>query len=358
MRSAVLCGVIGVAFPGILLAGQSVPHRQLGAVTGTTNTEFTRIAGVRELSDGRVLVADAGSAQLFVVDFAAAASTTVGRNGSGPGEYRSVSSLFASGTDLTVMLDAGTRRWVLFKGDSIESTMPPPSWAARGGLLAGADMGGRYLSIMHGQVATDSIVVLLLDPKAKHVDTLTRLGPAPAAVIMDQDATGKIAQYIHWRPLLAVGEEVQLYPDGWLAVARLEPYRVDWRTPDGTWVLGGALPFSRQPVDAAERRAQLARMERERGRTVPRELQSNWLSHLPPFQLAPLIALPDGRLAIRRIPTARDPRNRYDIVNRRGKLDESVELPPREHIVGVGKRGAYVAHTDEDGIQKLKRVSW
>jgi hypothetical protein len=52
------------------------------------------------------------------------------------------------------------------------------------------------------------------------------------------------------------------------------------------------------------------------------------------------------------------PENRYDIVDRTGRLVRGVTLPENQRLVGVGRSGAYVAETDEDGIQRLRRHPW
>jgi len=51
---------------------------------------------------------------------------------------------------------------------------------------------------------------------------------------------------------------VRLFPDGWIAIARLDPYLVEWRTPDGRTVRGTPLPSARVKVDDAEKRAYMA----------------------------------------------------------------------------------------------------
>ena len=48
---------------------------------------FTQIASIRELRDGRVLILDRRDRIVLAVDFHTGKSTTVGREGTGPGEY-------------------------------------------------------------------------------------------------------------------------------------------------------------------------------------------------------------------------------------------------------------------------------
>ena len=136
-------------------------------------------------------------------------------------------------------------------------------------------------------------------------------------------------------------EEVILYPDGWLAVARLHPYRVDWRIPDGRWILGEALPLVDGGQESKARRTTGA----ARGESAP-------------FQRFPLKGAPDGNLLIFRSPIGENQGNRYDLVDRRGRLTARLALANGERLVGVGRRGAYVAAADSDGIQRLRRHPW
>jgi hypothetical protein len=71
-----------------------------------------------------------------------------------------------------------------------------------------------------------------------------------------------------------------------------------------------------------------------------------------------LSALPHGRIAIARIPALGDKRRPYDIVDRLGLRVGSLTLAPGEVLVGSSARYAYVAYTDDDGLQTLRRYDW
>ena len=145
---------------------------------------------------------------------------------------------------------------------------------------------------------------------------------------------------------------------GWVAVARLDPYRVDWRAPDGRWQRGTPLPFTSPVVDRRERRAYLDRRAAMLGKAETPPAGDSWPAAIPPFQPSPLVAAPDGSLLILRTPTADAPGHRYDRVNRRGHLVGWLELPASEQLAAIGVHGAYVISTDGDGIQRLQRHPW
>jgi hypothetical protein len=68
-----------------------------------------------------------------------------------------------------------------------------------------------------------------------------------------------------------------------------------------------------------------------------------------------VIALADGRLLVERLPTADVPFRRYDIISRTGGDARQLQLELAERIVGSSERHLYVATTDADGIQRLRR---
>ena len=347
---------------------QAPMETRLRPATARLDEEFTRIVGLRELGDGRVLVADAGDKRLVVIDFARNRVVQIGREGNGPGEYAQVSLLASLGPDSTLMPDAANRRWLVLINDRIVRTVPAehPAISASRGAVRSTDERGHGVTTTPPPIRSggqtmgkgDSIAVLLVTLSSGAVDTVARLRTAPLAVWTELDNAGKVTRAGLTYPPLSVGEESLLFPDGWLAVARLDPYRVDWRTPEGRWISGAPLPFVERPVDARERQAYLARRTATVGRPVTAPPDESWPSTIPPFQPLPLLAAPDGSLLILRTPAAEHPGNRYDRIDRLGRLIGWVELPAAERLVAIGVRGAYVVSTDADGIQRLQRHPW
>jgi hypothetical protein len=351
-----------------LLLGQAPAETRLRPPTVRLDQEFTRIVGLRELGDGRVLVADAGEKRLVVIDFAKSLVAQIGREGNGPGEYAQVALLASLGPDSTLMPDASNRRWLVLHNDRIVRTIAPEHPAITGsrGAVRSTDEQGRGMTttappIRGGGQAmgkSDSVAVLLVTLSSGATDTVARLRTAPLTVWTELDNAGKVTRAGLTYPPFSVGEESLLFPDGWLAVARLDPYRVDWRTPGGRWISGAPLPFTGRLVDARERKAYLARRASTSGRAAAVPPDDSWPATIPPFQPFPLIAVPDGSLLILRTPTADHPGHQYDRIDRRGRLIARVELPATERLVAIGARGAYVLATDDDGIQRLQRHPW
>jgi hypothetical protein len=121
--------LVAATLTGLLVTqpirAQREPALKLAPATATHPEEFTSIAGVRELADGRVLVSDSRETRVMVLDFATGTAEPVGRTGSGPGEYRRAARLYALRADSTVMPQDNGGSWVFFAGAKPVATLSP-----------------------------------------------------------------------------------------------------------------------------------------------------------------------------------------------------------------------------------------
>lgn len=108
--------------PALLLAasaltaaahGQTVPKVQLDRPAATFPEPLSQIRGLRELSDGRVVVTDMIESAVRILDFRSGQFHDVGRQGEGPGEFGMPGELFAAAGDTTLMMDMGNRRLMI-----------------------------------------------------------------------------------------------------------------------------------------------------------------------------------------------------------------------------------------------------
>src|SRR5581483_9082704 len=131
--------------------------------TGELTEPFTSISTVRELPDGRVLVADDRDVRIVGADFRTRSVTLVGRRGSGPGEYRSARSLFATGGDSSLLVDLASGRWVILAGLRPVRTTPPDADLVRlhrGGVLGTDARGGVWRAELPGIPRTPGVRVV------------------------------------------------------------------------------------------------------------------------------------------------------------------------------------------------------
>lgn len=342
----------------------------LAAADRTLDGAFSNIRGVRELSDGRVLVSDLGDNRLVVADLERNDVRAIGRTGAGPGEVRHFGRLYELGGDSTLLTDEPDgRRWLVLSNDSIVHTVPPddPLLAASSGAPRGTDRRGNIVtSRTFRQVRTnqrngfrlvDSALALIIDRRSLRTDTIGRLLDVDQRV----QAVGSRASpsYIFRQAHLSSVESVSIAPDGWVAVATHAPCRVTWRRPDGRTEVGPELDWPEIRVDARERRAHAERVERLSGYPLGASEDENWALRIPPFGGSfAALHTPDGHLLLRKVPRAGAEGTRYDIIDRTGRIVAWMLLPERSWLVGFGARFAYVVSREEDGLQRLSRHRW
>src|SRR5687768_13476942 len=89
------------------------PAATLGRVEAILKEPFSQIRGIRELSDGRVLITDWIEERVVLIDAAFARATNLGRTGAGPDEFRLPSALFPMSGDSTLLVDMGNQRLIV-----------------------------------------------------------------------------------------------------------------------------------------------------------------------------------------------------------------------------------------------------
>lgn len=368
-----------------LSVGQSRPELRLRPATARLDESFTNIVAIRELSDGRVLVAEEPrDIRLIAADFRHNRVTQVGGLGDGPGEYRSVYTLLALGRDSTLLVDWQAGKWTFFDGlraVASRSTVFVPNGDRISRFLFGADSLGRVLEVRSHRYRrshdgrpvgrtrdnADSLIVLLhhragirvTDRPTTRVDTLARVrGSAARQTEAVREAVpGSPVVWILNSPF-ASEEQSLLFRDGWIVLLLMHPYRVEWIAPYGARGAVTALPDAQVRMDDRQVRAAIARKwPRVRPQFRPDEIPPS-PTVLPPFGNNALHALPDGRVLIRRTYDANYPGTFYDIVNRRGQLVERLALGPNERVVGFGVRSVYVATRDADDVEHLSQHPW
>ena len=339
--------------------------------------EFSGVARVRELEDGRLIVLDSMEHKLYLVDFRLGTSTPFGRVGDGPEEYRWPNGLFALPGDSTVVTDARTRRLIFFHGEHPAATIPAtaPVMNAVEGFIIGADRAG-YIDVAflprglgRARDQGDSILIARFARANGRGDTLTRMrsgfggppGSATKATPLAVRAAGPPDQRQYMRAPV-IGDEAIGFPDGWIAVARMEPYRVDWIDPAGMLHRGRPIPVPVTPLDDKEKRFYLARVAKLDGKPAgnPEDIR-DWRPAIPPFWGFYIDAphqVPGGIFMIRRAPTVVRPTPTYDFVDRSGAYLGQLVLPAGESVVGFCARSVYVVVVDSDGLESLRRHPW
>lgn len=343
---------------GPLAVALAPPNKSLAA-------EFTQVTDVRELPDGRVLVVDLLERTVHVAAFGTGSVSRIGRNGSGPREYEQPTALLAISRDSTILLDPRNGRWLLMAGAEIVGTVGPDAPVLTAGTRApnGADMLGNVIAlkpIVSGPATAtsiprrDSLLLVRMSRATGVQDSLAMLLARPTVLRVEGPASAPTSVSITMNPL-TTGETATVFPDGWIAIVRLDPYRVEWIGARGERVAGPPLPFERVRVDEREQGAFLQRESVRTGRP-PRDPASlpPWPEFVGPFTGA-LLTASDGNLWIRRRESTANLTPPYDVINRRGELIARVAVGKDVNVIGFGNDVVYTVRINEDGIQTLQR---
>jgi hypothetical protein len=368
MRSARAVASVAVLLAGASQAdglAQELPLTSLPAAIAAYGDEYTRILSVRALPDGRVLVSDVVA--LWVVDAPGAVPREIGPRGRGPREYQRAGWLHAAGGDTTWLEDLQDRRRHVVVGATLSDRSEHPPRRAIDFQLLGISGDGTFAELQVTRVANgpderrlppllqfaESTAVLRYDRQGR-VDTIARLRGDYLGETTVAKATRSGRMVYQLRSPLEGREQAAFFADGWLAVLRRDPYRVDWVTPAGRLLVGRALPYASVRVDERQRRRAIANHHFAGDSSLfesgdfPR-----WPNQLPPFLNDALTPLADGSVLVRRAPDARQAGLVHDVVGRDGSLRSRLLLAATQRVVASDPRGIYVATRDADGVETL-----
>jgi hypothetical protein len=216
----------------------------------------------------------------------------------------------------------------------------------------------------------DSLVVVRVDRPTGAVDTLARASSAEqsgTAIISAAEGAAPVGRRPTYVMSIIPMDEVTVFPDGWVAIARVDPYRVDWCPPGEECRMGPSLRGEVAPLSDAEKMEYLSTAQANSSWPPTMEIEetTNWPAELPPFGSfarrtypSAITAAPDGLLLIQRLPTPAEPAMRYNVIDRDGRIASRIALPVNAHIVGASAEYLYVATADELAIQRLSRHRW
>lgn len=356
-----------------LLLVQEPAPRRLPAAAVEAPDGVSSVVSLVELADGRILLSDGKDKALYLIDFAKRTMKHATSTGSGPKEYAQPGGLYRMRDGEIRLLDQTQRRYLRFRTDGTPVNTVP--FIATGGGMSFSSSftdphqldgaGNEYERERPGRGGVMGPEGWVVRRSTGRTDSLVKLRNSESEV---RDGGGfRLTMNVSFSP----SDGFAVARDGSIAVVRAEPYRVEWRAPNGKMVQGPAIAFTPEPITAADkaevearrRSVQLpgnVRISRPDGSTfdpsssVP---EPRYAPAKPAFVPAEVRIDEDDRVWVRRYAAAGAPA-RYDVFDRTGARIDRVELPPRTTLAGFGRGAVYLARADEDDLLWVGRVDY
>lgn len=388
------------------VAAQQGP-RTLPAAEVTFEEPFSQIGvgGVRELRDGRVIVADPRDKVVSVIDFRTGSSTSIGREGSGPQEFGMPMRVYAAPGDTTFVFDPLNSRYLMIGPDAkpintfraeVDAPAPRPAAGSPQGpqISSPAGLMGRTTDARgriyaegtsvtfgpNGPIPADSVPVLRYDRATRRLDTLAYV-KVPKSNTQLSGSGGNQRMMIGGANPLLPRDEWTVFPDGRVAIVRANDYHVDWVLPDGSRRSSRAIAYTPVRMNAAEIRYEEGLRNAARANSMsismsnnngqvtrsaqmgapagapPLEPLTDWPEVKPAFRsgFASVMARPNGELWVRRTENAQARGTLYDVITPQGTVSHQVRIPDGWTLVGFGNNTIYTTRKDEDDLVYLQR---
>ncbi len=376
-------------------AQAQVSERNLTAPDARFSEAFGMVGGVRELRDGRILVADPLGQALMVINLQTGTADTIGRVGAGPREYKQPDAVFALPGDSTLLVDLGNGRLTVLAPDlsfgettPIAQGQPQSGGGMRGGMAGmnivlprGVDGQGRIyfqamgMGMRPGGQLPDSAAIMRWD---RATGTFEQVGQVKLEERSVETSGGRGNQMMRLVQVpLSPQDSWGVGLNGRVAAARSDGYYLEWIEPDGRRVRGDDVSYRPVRIRQAEKerwvegRASSGLMIRaEMGSGGSRSISFGrgggggggdssvddfeWPDVMPAFAARGVRVTPEGDVWVRRsVPAGGD--TVFDVFGADGQLKERITLPADRRIVGFGPEHVYVVRNDEFDLQWLAR---
>jgi hypothetical protein len=357
-------------------AAQGVPAFTLGAPNATIKEAFSRVLGVAELTDKRMLVVDFKDGIIYTGDFANGSRAQLGRNGSGPNEYTWVAGVARRLGDTLYIIDGANWRYLRVDGTGkLAGTVPFPAKAREFGSPRGIDALGRFYWT-GGVVSMDPVT----GPKRNQRLKVMRWDLVADSTVAVPDFADH-APEMHDHKFFPYAERDSGVVDakGRVGIVVARDYHLRWIENGKVVFDGPPIPFQRIAVNARERDAFRAEKEAQgpaggiqvRGASSDTGSSSSarrsmlsydpdrmFPSVMPPFVENGARLSPRGDIWIERSRAPSDPAPRFDVLGVDGTLRATVQFPASTQLAALDRNGIYLLRIDGDGLQTLERHAW
>lgn len=347
------------------------PLLSIGVVEGEPAYELRDVVGAVMLGDGRIVLANSGSEELRWFDAEGRHIRSTGREGEGPGEFRSLESIFRYGPDSIVVYDRSLRRISVFDtagrhGRVVSIASPGRNWTPSlvtpftdGTLLvavqppfAPAATGGVYRAVgtVHHISATGEVLDSVASFAGPEIATGSP-GGRPVVVGLPFGRSGSVAGN-----------------DAGVVVSDGGPISYDVFSPDGKLTTRVRLEIAPRLLTKTETDAYMAeRMKRAQEQGIPEILEmERTLAELMQFpETYPGIAAlyldaagnvwtEEARLADEMYLSGYELVRRYRIFNAEGRHTGSMSLPAGTRPLEIGEDWILLRAIDDLGVEYVR----
>jgi hypothetical protein len=338
-----------------------------GKPSAVITEPFSMINGVRPLPGNRAIVTDQLERLLFLVDFTTGTRRQLGRQGSGPAEYRFPMAPFAAPDDKTWILDASLRRLHVLNADgTFGASISPPYTAVPGGLLSahGVDHAARMYfegNSFNSETGRfiDSVGIVRWNAVNGEVDILGKIWSGGRVMVNRGGSPASVARTALPFPHV---DSWTVLSSGRVALVRQQPYQIVFLE-DGSVQPAPPVAFTPIAVTATERNAyreerSAARIQASGGSQswrAPPVSDAEFPATMPAFVFGSVIAS-DSTIWVGRSHRFADKTWQYDVFDARGRRSFTVVVPRHSRIAAVTAGNVYIARTDPtDGLVYLER---
>jgi hypothetical protein len=328
----------------------------MGVMDGPEGYVFFRAWTAKQLADGRIAVANTGSQEIRFYDAQGAFLNSVGSQGDGPGEFRSMGYTWRSDADSLFIYDLGLRRLSVFDGHGRFSRT----------FLLGEET-GRF--VFPDDLFGDGTLLGSIDEQDQGY--YSDLGPVRGQSRYGRfDREGRLIRFLALLPGADLYKGVHPDGSGFTTAAdhAVRPYAATGR---GRWYYGPGDTFEIQEWDVEGRLLKLIRMDRAR-RPMPQAVidrREERLREMDP-QAAALwgnIPLPDflpthemlmvdgvGNLWVKEYIVLDEP-VRWSIFDTTGRWLGGLTIPDHGRVTEVGEDYLLGIWADSLGVQTVRR---
>jgi hypothetical protein len=399
----------------IASAQPSYPQRTLGTPVAVGAEPLRDIAAVRELSDGRLLVAERGPINAMIKSMMATFAKAAGPGGRGgaadsianlpespparivlfdaklahvqaisrqtgddASELQQPQALLGTTADTTLLLSIGrSDLLVIDPGGRLAGSRSIPGG---GGALLGApdvavDRAGRLLFQPRVQESRntpagmevgspDSAAIVALDFKTGATIPVVYLRVAGNSAIMEADASsaGRMKMHMKTAPFPVIDDWV-LMPDGTVAIIRGADLHIDWIAPNGKRRSTPPIPYVKQAVTDSDKVTLVKRQHlidsmpmMPRNMSLVQAEPDSFPRFKPPFSARGAMAASDGTIWLpSKIISPATPEG-YAVIGPDGRVREIVHLANGQRLLGFGKGVVYVQVSNGPKDDRIARV--